>query len=196
MVVGLVTGLAPHPNADRLRICTVDIGHDDGPLTIVCGAANVAEGQKVPVATVGTTLHPQSGEPFKIKKGKIRGEVSLGMICAEDELGLGSSHDGIMILDEGVSVGAHLGDVLGMEGDEVIEIGLTPNRNDAMGHSRRVPVEKPAKTCRRCGLKRNASPATECASPLPCFSSFIVVVSARTAIFSTRLSPSQTHSWL
>ena len=134
VVVGLVTGLAPHPNADRLRICTVDIGHDDGPLTIVCGAANVAEGQKVPVATVGTTLHPQSGEPFKIKKGKIRGEVSLGMICAEDELGLGSSHDGIMVLDEGVSVGADLGDVLGMEGDEVIEIGLTPNRNDAMGH--------------------------------------------------------------
>ena len=65
-VGGLVTGLAPHPNADRLRICTVDIGHDDGPLTIVCGAANVAEGQKVPVATVGTTLHPQSGEPFNI----------------------------------------------------------------------------------------------------------------------------------
>ena len=104
VVVGHVTEVVQHPNADRLRICTVDVGLEDGPLSIVCGASNVAEGQKVPVATVGTTLHPQGGEPFKIKKGKIRGEVSLGMICAEDELGLGSGHDGIMVLAQDLSL--------------------------------------------------------------------------------------------
>jgi phenylalanyl-tRNA synthetase beta chain len=134
VIVGHVTGVVQHPNADRLRICTVDVGLEDGPLNIVCGASNVAEGQKVPVATVGTTLHPQGGEPFKIKKGKIRGEVSLGMICAEDELGLGSGHDGIMVLAQDAPVGADLAQVVGLEGDDVIEIGLTPNRNDAMGH--------------------------------------------------------------
>ncbi len=134
VIVGHVTGVVQHPNADRLRICTVDVGLEDGPLNIVCGASNVAEGQKVPVATVGTTLHPQGGEPLKIKKGKIRGEVSLGMICAEDELGLGSGHDGIMVLAEDAPVGADMAQVVGLEGDDVIEIGLTPNRNDAMGH--------------------------------------------------------------
>lgn len=134
VVVGHVTDVVQHPNADRLRICTVDVGLEDGPLSIVCGASNVAKGQKVPVATVGTTLHPTGGEPFKIKKGKIRGEVSLGMICAEDELGLGSGHDGIMVLTQDAPVGADVAQVVGLEGDDVIEIGLTPNRNDAMGH--------------------------------------------------------------
>ena len=134
VVVGHVTEVVQHPNADRLRICKVDVGLEDGPLGIVCGASNVAEGQKVPVATVGTTLHPQGGEPFKIKKGKIRGEVSHGMICAEDELGLGSGHDGIMVLAQDTPVGADMAHVVGLEGDDVIEIGLTPNRNDAMGH--------------------------------------------------------------
>ena len=134
VVVGHVTEVVQHPNADRLRICTVDVGLEDGPLSIVCGASNVTEGQKVPVATVGTTLHPTGGEPFKIKKGKIRGEVSLGMICAEDELGLGSGHDGIMVLAPDAPVGADMAQVVGLEGDDVIEIGLTPNRNDAMGH--------------------------------------------------------------
>ena len=132
VVVGHVTSLEPHPNADRLRLCKVDVGEE--VLDIVCGASNVAEGQKVPVAQVGATLHPTGGEPFKIKKGKIRGEVSLGMICAEDELGLGTSHDGIMVLDDEAKVGQPLAAHIGLEGDDVIEIGLTPNRNDAMGH--------------------------------------------------------------
>ena len=132
VVVGHVTSVAPHPNADRLRCCKVDVGTD--VLDIVCGASNVAEGQKVPVATVGCTLHPADGEPFKIKKGKIRGEVSLGMICAEDELGLGASHEGILVLDDAAQVGQPLAEFIGLEGDDVIEIGLTPNRNDAMGH--------------------------------------------------------------
>ena len=134
VVVGHVTEVVQHPNADRLRLCTVDVGLEDGPLSIVCGASNVAEGQKVPVATVGTTLHPTGGEPFKIKKGKIRGEVSMGMICAEDELGLGEGHDGIMVLAQDAPVGTDMAQVVGLEGDDVIEIGLTPNRNDAMGH--------------------------------------------------------------
>ena len=132
VVIGHVTSVEPHPNADRLRLCKVDVGEE--VLDIVCGASNVAEGQKVPVAQVGATLHPTGGEPFKIKKGKIRGEVSLGMICAEDELGLGTSHDGIMVLDAGAKVGQPLAAHVGLEGDDVIEIGLTPNRNDAMGH--------------------------------------------------------------
>ena len=132
VVIGHITSVEPHPNADRLRLCKVDVGEE--VLNIVCGASNVAEGQKVPVAQVGATLHPTGGEPFKIKKGKIRGEVSLGMICAEDELGLGTSHDGIMVLDAGAKVGQPLAAHVGLEGDDVIEIGLTPNRNDAMGH--------------------------------------------------------------
>ena len=132
VVIGHITSVEPHPNADRLRLCKVDVGEE--VLDIVCGASNVAEGQKVPVAQVGATLHPTGGEPFKIKKGKIRGEVSLGMICAEDELGLGTSHDGIMVLDAGAKVGQPLAAHVGLEGDDVIEIGLTPNRNDAMGH--------------------------------------------------------------
>jgi len=132
VVVGHVTSVSPHPNADRLHLCRVDVGAET--LDIVCGASNVAEGQKVPVATVGATLHPSEGEPFKIKKGKIRGEVSMGMICAEDELGLGTSHDGILVLDDDAAPGTPLAEWIGLGGDEVIEIGLTPNRNDAMGH--------------------------------------------------------------
>ena len=132
VVIGLIKEVKPHPNADRLNLCKVDIGSET--VDIVCGASNVAAGQKVPVATIGTTLHPTSGEAFKIKKGKIRGEVSMGMICAEDELGLGDSHEGIMVLDTNAQIGTSLAVFVGLEGDEVIEIGLTPNRNDAMGH--------------------------------------------------------------
>ena len=132
VLVGQITSVKPHPNADRLQLCKVDLGNE--VVDIVCGASNVAEGQKVPVATVGCTLHPTYGEAFKIKKGKIRGEISLGMICAEDELGLGSSHEGILILDDHAQVGQPLAEFIGMGGDDVIEIGLTPNRNDAMGH--------------------------------------------------------------
>lgn len=133
MVVGHVLTCGQHPNADRLRVTTVDVGGDE-PLHIVCGAPNVAAGQKVVVATVGATCHPLEGDPFKIKKGKIRGEVSEGMICAEDELGLGKDHDGILVLSEEVATGTAAAQALGVASDYRIEIGLTPNRTDAMGH--------------------------------------------------------------
>ncbi len=99
LVIGYVKEAVQHPNADRLRITKVDVGAAED-LQIVCGAPNVAAGQKVVVATVGCDVHPTDGEPFKINKSKIRGEVSEGMICAEDEIGLGKGHDGIMVLPE------------------------------------------------------------------------------------------------
>ncbi|OIQ37808.1 MAG: phenylalanine--tRNA ligase subunit beta [Bacteroidetes bacterium MedPE-SWsnd-G1] len=133
IVVGEVLTCEQHPNADRLKVTVVDIGGEEA-LKIVCGAPNVAAGQKVPVATIGTLLYDDKGESFKIKKGKIRGEESHGMICAEDELGLGESHDGIMVLDEGLKVGTPCAEVFEIESDEVFEIGLTPNRADAMSH--------------------------------------------------------------
>jgi len=133
IVVGEVLTCDQHPNADRLKVTTVDIGDDD-PVQIVCGAPNVAAGQKVPVATIGTTLYTPEGEAWKIKKGKIRGEESHGMICAEDELGLGESHDGIMVLDESLNVGTAASEVFEIENDDIFEIGLTPNRADAMSH--------------------------------------------------------------
>ena len=133
IVVGKVLTCIQHPNADRLKITTVDLGAD-APVQIVCGAPNVAAGQKVPVATIGTTLYDDKGVGFKIKKGKIRGEESHGMICAEDELGLGIGHDGIMVLDEALKVGASAAEVFDIEIDEIFEIGLTPNRSDAMSH--------------------------------------------------------------
>jgi len=133
IVIGKVLTCVQHPNADRLKVTTVDLGKGD-PVQIVCGAPNVAAGQTVPVATIGTTLYDAKGEGFKIKKGKIRGEESHGMICAEDELGLGSSHDGIMILDETLKAGTPAATVFNIEKDEVFEIGLTPNRADAMSH--------------------------------------------------------------
>jgi len=133
VVVGRVLTCEQHPNADRLKVTTVDVGADE-PLQIVCGAANVAEGQKVPVATIGTTIYPPEGEPFQIKKGKLRGEASMGMICAEDELGLGESHDGIMVLNEDAVVGTRGAEYFDIKSDTVIEIGLTPNRADSMSH--------------------------------------------------------------
>ena len=133
VVVGHVVECGQHPNADRLKVTKVDIGAEE-PVQIVCGAPNVDKGQKVPVATVGTTLYDGEGKPWKIKKGKIRGEVSMGMICAEDELGLGDSHDGIMVLDAKLKVGTPLSEVVDIEIDHVFEIGLTPNRADAMSH--------------------------------------------------------------
>ncbi|GAL81348.1 phenylalanine--tRNA ligase subunit beta [Algibacter lectus] len=133
VVVGEVLTCVKHPNADKLNITTVDIGLD-GPVQIVCGAPNVAAGQKVPVATIGTTLYSEEGEAWTIKKGKIRGEESFGMICAEDELGLGKSHDGILVLDETLKVGTPAADIFDIENDQVFEIGLTPNRADAMSH--------------------------------------------------------------
>ena len=133
IVVGEVLTCKQHPNADRLKVTTVDLGNGE-PVQIVCGAPNVDAGQKVPVATIGTILYDDKGEGFKIKKGKIRGEESHGMICAEDELGLGKGHDGIMILDEALEVGTPGAEVFNIENDEVFEIGLTPNRADAMSH--------------------------------------------------------------
>ncbi|MGN7202690.1 phenylalanine--tRNA ligase subunit beta [Pedobacter sp. SAFR-022] len=133
LLIGKVMTCVQHPNADRLRVTTVDVG---GPelLQIVCGAPNVGEGQKVVVATVGTTVYPNEGEAFKINKSKIRGEVSEGMLCAEDEIGLGGSHAGIMVLDENTPIGIAAKDHFQMEDDFVFEIGLTPNRADAASH--------------------------------------------------------------
>ncbi len=133
IVVGEVLTCEQHPNADRLKVTMVSIGTDT-PLQIVCGAPNVAAGQKVPVATIGTTLYTEEGEAWTIKKGKIRGEESHGMICAEDELGLGKSHDGILVLDAKLKVGTCLAEIYNIENDYVFEIGLTPNRSDAMSH--------------------------------------------------------------
>ena len=133
IVVGHVLTCVPHPDADRLKITTVDLG-DGIPVQIVCGASNVAAGQKVPVATIGTVLYDKEGESFTIKKGKIRGQESHGMICAEDEIGLGTSHDGIMVLDQSLQPGTPAATVFKIENDEVFEIGLTPNRADAMSH--------------------------------------------------------------
>ncbi len=133
VVVGHVLSCKKHPNADRLKLTTVDVGSAE-PLQIVCGAPNVDKGQKVPVATIGTTLYDEKGSPWKIKKGKIRGETSQGMICAEDELGLGNSHDGIMVLPNSLKPGTPCSEVFELERDEVFEIDLTPNRADAMSH--------------------------------------------------------------
>lgn len=133
VVIGEVITCEQHPNADRLKVTTVDVGNGE-PVQIVCGAPNVAAGQKVPVATVGTTLYDEKGSPWEIKKSKIRGESSHGMICAEDELGLGKSHDGIMVLDNELTPGTPVAELFEIEDDHVYEIGLTPNRADAMSH--------------------------------------------------------------
>ena len=133
VVVGEVLTCIQHPNADRLKVTTVDLGLSE-TVQIVCGAPNVAVGQKVPVATIGTSLYDDKGAAFKIKKGKIRGEESYGMICAEDELGLGNNHDGILVLDKVIPIGTAVAEVFNIETDFVFEIGLTPNRSDAMSH--------------------------------------------------------------
>ncbi len=133
VVIGHVLTCIQHTNADKLKVTTVDIGTGT-PIQIVCGASNVGVGQKVPVATIGTKLYDKEGGSFEIKKGKIRGEESHGMICAEDELGLGDSHEGIMILDSTLAPGTPAAKVFKIETDEVFEIGLTPNRADAMSH--------------------------------------------------------------
>ncbi len=133
VVVGEVLTCEQHNNADRLKVTQVDLGNGS-PVQIVCGAPNVAAGQKVPVATIGTTLYDENGDGFIIKKGKIRGESSFGMICAEDELGLGTSHDGILVLDNKFKAGSAVADIYEIETDQVFEIGLTPNRADAMSH--------------------------------------------------------------
>ena len=143
VVVGHVEAVRPHPNADRLRVCDVRLSDDAETVQIVCGAPNVAEGQRVPVATVGTELMLPARDgsgvaPVTIKKGKIRGEVSRGMICAEDELGLGDDHDGILVLPNDATVGQPLADHLRergvLPGDAILDIAITPNRPDATSH--------------------------------------------------------------
>ena len=133
VVVGKILTCEKHVNADRLKVTTVDLGIGD-PVQIVCGAPNVEVGQKVPVATVGTKLYDADGNDFTIKKGNIRGEESNGMICAEDELGLGTGHEGILVLDKDIEVGKAAAEVFEISIDQVFEIGLTPNRADAMSH--------------------------------------------------------------
>ncbi len=133
VVVGHVLECAKHPDADRLSVTRVDVGHGEA-LQIVCGAPNVAAGQKVPVALVGCVLHLRDGGSITIKKSKIRGVESQGMICAEDELGLGEGHQGILVLDAEAVPGTPVAQQLGLRSDPVLEIGLTPNRADAMGH--------------------------------------------------------------
>lgn len=133
LVIGEVLTAVPHPNADKLKLTTVNIGAAE-PLNIVCGAPNVAAGQKVVVAPIGATIYPSSGEPLTMKKAKIRGEESHGMICAEDEIGLGSSHAGILVLDPSLTPGTPAREIFKPFEDWVYEIGLTPNRMDAMSH--------------------------------------------------------------
>ena len=133
VVVGKVISCGKHPNADRLKITKVDIGGDSN-LSIVCGAPNVAKGQKVLVATMGTTLNMFNGTSLKISKGKIRGEISEGMICAEDELGLSNNHDGILVLDKDCKIGEAGASIFNIEEDVIFDIALTPNRADAMSH--------------------------------------------------------------
>lgn len=133
IITGEVLSCEKHPDADKLKVTKVDIGNGEA-LEIVCGASNVAAGQKVIVATTGTTLHPTAGEPFAIKKAKIRGIQSNGMICAEDEIGLGHSHEGIIVLPEDTKVGIPASEYYQLYSDHTIEIGLTPNRMDAMSH--------------------------------------------------------------
>jgi phenylalanyl-tRNA synthetase beta chain len=133
VVLGTVLTCERHPDADKLSLTTVNVG-DATPRQIVCGAPNVAAGQRVVVALEGAELHPTVGEPFKIKKSKIRGAASEGMICAEDEIGLGQSHAGIMVLDTDLPDGTPAAEYFGLTADTVIEIGLTPNRADAASH--------------------------------------------------------------
>jgi phenylalanyl-tRNA synthetase beta chain len=133
LVVGEVIECAKHPDADRLSLTKVNVGGAE-PLSIVCGASNVAAGLKVIVATVGTKLFPSNGEPFEIKRSKIRGATSEGMICAEDEIGLGTGHEGIMVLSSEAIPGTPAAEYFKIETDTILEIGLTPNRSDAASH--------------------------------------------------------------
>lgn len=132
LVVAEVLTCEPHPNSDHMHVCSVNIGAEE-PVQIVCGAANVAQGQKVIVATLGTKLY-DGEECFTIKRSKLRGIESLGMICAEDEIGIGTSHDGIIVLPQDAKVGTPAAEYYGIESDWVIEVDITPNRADACSH--------------------------------------------------------------
>lgn len=159
IVVGHVLTCGKHPGADKLSLTTVDVGLDE-PIQIVCGAPNVAQGQHVLVATVGSKLYPIEGEPFKIKKGKIRGEVSYGMICAEDEIGLGQSHDGILVLEQAYKPGTPAAEIFAIEEDIIFDIGLTPNRSDATSH-RGVAADLRAYLIMHKGYKQELKKSSE-----------------------------------
>ena len=133
VVAGKVLECGKHPDADRLKVTSIDLG-DNVISEIFCGAPNIEKGQIVPVAKVGCKIYTSDGTEIKIKKSKIRGVVSNGMVCAEDEIGLGQSHDGIMILDSNIKPGTPISEVFNLENDNILEIGLTPNRSDAMSH--------------------------------------------------------------
>ena len=130
--VGEILSVEKHPNADKLKVC--EVNSSTGIMRIVCGAPNIEKGQIVPVAVVGSKIYTNDGVEIKIKKSKIRGVVSNGMVCAEDEIGLGDSHDGIMVLDNKIKPGTPISQVFNIEDDYILEIGLTPNRCDAMSH--------------------------------------------------------------
>lgn len=133
VVAGKVLKCEKHPNADRLKVTSIDLGNNETS-EIVCGAPNIMEGQIVPIAKVGSKIYSNGGDEIKIKKSKIRGVVSNGMVCAEDEIGLGECHDGIMVLDSKIKPGTPISEVFKVENDNILEIGLTPNRSDAMSH--------------------------------------------------------------
>ncbi|MEO5948571.1 MAG: YtpR family tRNA-binding protein, partial [Chitinophagaceae bacterium] len=133
LIIGEVLSTEKHPNADKLTLTKVSVGNGE-PLQIVCGAPNVAAGQKVVVATVGTTIYPATGDPLTMRVAKIRSVESNGMICAEDEIGMGTSHDGIMVLPTNAKVGMPADEYFQLYDDVIYEIGLTPNRMDAMSH--------------------------------------------------------------
>jgi phenylalanyl-tRNA synthetase beta chain len=161
VVIGHVLSCEKHPDADKLNVTTVTIGTE--VLQIVCGAPNVATGQKVVVATVGTTLFPNPGEAFHIKKAKIRGVESFGMLCAEDELGIGHSHAGIIVLPENTEIGMPASAYFDLSDDYQIEIGLTPNRADAMGH---IGVARDLKAALNFHQKANLSIQWPTVNPL------------------------------
>ena len=149
LVIGEVLTCVKHPNADKLSLTTVDVGQPK-PLAIVCGAPNVAVGQKVIVAVPGATIHPSKGDPFIIKTTKIRGEQSEGMICAEDEIGLGESHAGIIVLNTSVANGTLASQYYKIQSDSIIEIGLTPNRADAASH---IGVARDVKAAKKRAIR-------------------------------------------
>ena len=133
VIAGKVIECVKHPNADRLKLTSIDLGNNQIS-EIVCGAPNIEKGQMVPVAVVGSKIYTNEGIEIKIKKSKIRGVVSNGMVCAEDEIGLGDSHDGIMVLDKKIKPGTPVNLIFNVNSDSILEIGLTPNRCDAMSH--------------------------------------------------------------
>ncbi|MCH5596665.1 phenylalanine--tRNA ligase subunit beta [Niabella ginsengisoli] len=165
LVVGEVLTCEKHPNADKLKLTTVNTGASE-PLKIVCGAPNVAAGQKVIVAPIGTTIYPLGGDAVTMEAAKIRGEESQGMICAEDEIGLGTSHNGILVLPEDSKPGMPASNLFNIYTDTIFEIGLTTNRMDAMSH---WGVARDVSAYLSHHDKKNAGPKIPASKALPAF---------------------------